>query len=353
MKEDHGEEIMEQSIIQNQGNNSDRQTLDLSAKILEVIENTFKDEEFGFEAYVTMKNGDPMKHFILNQGRPEDRKDPEKNFKRKMQQAMVSEVKVKFLAENVEYDTAINIADNQNKFYVIEQDEDYKPFSMTQMSPEELDALPNYSADELENVEGMLFCFFRDGVSVWAYQFMYPNAFPNRKGLGFNLFQQGDVFVEMKKPMLFISRRIDILIIGKKVITNNTNMLQRNFGFEEFVRIKAEHAVTSVNELNLVSNSDKLTAYIQRSKPLYARKMMRIKDSRVLKKSSEELLLSVTTLPRWKGKFEVDKTNKKIVLNTFGQVENLIDLLDERYTRSDVTNEEYDTGVKKWIAPVE
>lgn len=47
------------------------------------------------------------------------------------------------------------------------------------------------------------------------------------------------------------------------------------------------------------------------------------------------------------------KRIKKFVLNTYEQVENLIDLLDERYTRSDVTDEEYDTGVKKWIAPVE
>lgn len=35
------------------------------------------------------------------------------------------------------------------------------------------------------------------------------------------------------------------------------------------------------------------------------------------------------------------------------QVENLIDLLDERYTRSDVTDEEYDTGAKKRITPME
>ena len=33
------------------------------------------------------------------------------------------------------------------------------------------------------------------------------------------------------------------------------------------------------------------------------------------------------------------------------KLENLIDLLDERYTRSDVTDEEYDTGAKKWVEP--
>lgn len=48
----------------------------------------------------------------------------------------------------------------------------------------------------------------------------------------------------------------------------------------------------------------------------------------------------------WKDKFEENQEGL-IVLNTYQQVEDLIDLLDERYTRSDVTNQEYDTDVKR------
>ena len=80
--------------------------------------------------------------------------------------------------------------------------------------------------------------------------------------------------------------------------------------------------------------------------------MMRIKDSKVLKRTKEQLYESITTLPRWKGKFTVDEESKQIVLEKYEHVENLIDLLDERFTRSDVTGEEYDTGAKKWVAPV-
>lgn len=97
---------------------------------------------------------------------------------------------------------------------------------------------------------------------------------------------------------------------------------------------------------------DKVSAYIGRSKLLYAKKMMRIKDSKVLQKTSEELYERVTTVPRWQGVFNLDEENHKIVINTYQQVENLIDLLDERYTCSDITGEEYDTSAKKWIAPI-
>lgn len=77
-----------------------------------------------------------------------------------------------------------------------------------------------------------------------------------------------------------------------------------------------------------------------------------VKNYKVLRMSKEELFTKITTLPRWQGKFEIDETDHTIKLKNYGQVENLIDLLDERYTRSDVTDEEYDTRAKKWVAAV-
>lgn len=216
-----------------------------------------------------------------------------------------------------------------------------------------MEGLENYRANERDNVEGILFRFEREGQSIWAYQFLYQNAIPNRKGLGFHIVpSEGDVFVEMKKPLLLISRRVDILIIDDEIISDDTGLLQRNFGFQEFIKVTATKAVSNVQSLGLISNMGKLTDYISRSKPIYAKKMMRIKNSQVLNKTKEELYQRVITLPRWVDKFDIDTENKQIVLNTYAQVENLIDLLDERYTRSDVTSEEYDTGAKKWIAPV-
>ena len=95
-----------------------------------------------------------------------------------------------------------------------------------------------------------------------------------------------------------------------------------------------------------------MSEYISRSKLTYAKKMLRLKNSKVLTKSKDELYTKITTLPRWRGKFEVNETDHTIRLKNYEQIENLIDLLDERYTRSDVTDEEYDTSAKKWIAPV-
>ncbi len=80
--------------------------------------------------------------------------------------------------------------------------------------------------------------------------------------------------------------------------------------------------------------------------------MLRLNNSKVLTKSKEELYTKITTLLRWRGKFDFNEVDHTISLKNYGQVENLIDLLDERYTRSDVTDKEYDTSTKKWVEPV-
>ena len=77
---------------------------------------------------------------------------------------------------------------------------------------------------------------------------------------------------------------------------------------------------------------------------------MRINTSKVFNLTQEQLIDKVNTLPRWQGKFKFNQKTNQIVLNTYKEVESLIDLFDERYTRSEVTDTEYDTDVKK-IAP--
>lgn len=318
--------------------------------ILEELRFMFSDEEYGFEVFVKMKEGEPIKHLILKS----NQRLPQKSFKNKVQLEIHNTLVDKFFDEGYEYDKAQNIADEKkNVFYVIPQSDEYKPFQITMLSEDDYDRASNFSAKERDNVEGILFCFTRGEKRLWAYQYLYQNAIPNKKGKGFNIFQSGDMFVEQTAPMIYISTRIDLLILNdNSIVSDNTKMLERNFGFEVFVRTQAQKVEKEISLIEIVKNIEKVTEFVARSKPKYARKMMRIKNSKVLKRTKEQLYESITTLPRWKGKFTIDAENKQIVLEKYEHVENLIDLLDERFTRSDVTGEEYDTDVKKWVAPV-
>ena len=321
---------------------------DLQNCMPQVISSLFADEEYAFEAFILMKGDRKLKEFVLYEGAPENRNDPEINFKKKLQIAIADVIKGKFGSETAEYDLVENIADNQNKFYIIPQTDEYKPFEALASSSA---VTESYCVAEREAAEGIFFRYKREGVVLWAFQYFWPNAIPNRKGTGFHIIPQDDVFGELKKPILAVTQKVDLLVLGNHIITNDVGLLQAHYDFQQYVRTTA-HIVSEITTLDLVSNMDKVTEYISRSKLTYAKKMLRLKNSKVLTKSTEELYTKITTLPRGRGKFEINEADHTINLKNYGQVENLIDLLDERYTRSDVTDEEYDTSAKKWVEPV-
>lgn len=322
---------------------------DLQNCILQLISSLFADEEYAFEAFILMKGDRKLKKFVLYEGAPESRNNTEINFKKKLQIAIAEVIKGKYGNESTEYDFVENIADNQNKFYIIPQTNEYKPFETLAFSST---VNESYRVADREAAEGIFFRYEREGIIIWAFQYFCPNAIPNRKGTGFHIVPQDDVFVELTKPILAITQKVDLLVVDNQIITNNTDLLQLHYGFQQYVRSTAAHIVSDITTLDLVSNMDKMSEYISRSKLTYAKKMLRLKNSKVLTKSKDELYTKITALPRWRGKFEVNETDHTIHLKNYEQIENLIDLLDERYTRSDVTDEEYDTSAKKWIAPV-
>lgn len=322
---------------------------DLQNCMHQIISSLFADEEYAFEVFILMKGDRKLKKFVLYEGAPENRNNTEINFKKKLQIAIADVIKGKYGIENAEYDLVENVADNQNKFYVIPQTDEYKPFDVLGASSA---VNESYCVSEREAAEGIFFRYEREGKVLWAFQYFWPNAIPNRKGTGFHIIPQDDVFVELKKPILAVTQKVDLLVIDDQIVTNDIGLLQTHYDFQRYVRTTATHIVSEITTLDFVSNMDKVTEYISRSRLTYAKKMLRIKNSKVLRMSKEELFTKITTLPRWQGKFEIDETDHTIKLKKYGQVENLIDLLDERYTRSDVTDEEYDTRAKKWVAAV-
>jgi len=323
-------------------------TEDLKTSIIQEINQIFNDDEYTFETFILMKGDHALKKFVLFEGLPEDRNNTDINFKKKLQQAIAGVIIAKFAEESSEYDFVENIADNQNKFYVIPQTDEYRPFATLTALTEDIES---YRVADRENAEGIFFRYQRGEHTIWAFQYFWPNSIPNRKGSGFHIIPQDDVFVELQKPIVVVSQKIDLLVIADRIISNDMSLLQAHYNFQNYIRTTAQHIVSEITMLSLVSNMEKVTDYVARSKLTYAKKMLRIKNSKVLNKSKEELYLKITTLPRWRDKFDLDEGQQTIVLKNYGHVENLIDLLDERYTRSDVTDEEYDTSAKKWVEP--
>lgn len=305
----------------------------------------FQDGERGFDVFIIMKTENSIiKHFLFYEG-------DEQNFKKKIEDSIVETIKEKFLTEDDEYAMAENVADNQNKYYLIKQNDEYNPLEILS-NPEE--NMETFSVLERDDADAIIFRFRRNGKTIWAYQYIAPTNIPNKKRESFlaKVFttEHQDKFVEMDDPLFPITKKINLLVIDDYIITKDTSLMQRHFGFNKFISAAAGRAVADIDTLNLVSNSEKLTDYIHRTQTKYAKKMMRIKNYHVITRTAAELLDKVKTVPRWRGVFDI--TGDKINLRTYQDVENLIDLFDERFTTSPITGDEFDTDVKKLASPV-
>ena len=312
--------------------------------VINTLNEFFHDNEIGFDVFITMKASESyMKRFLFYEQETD-------NFKEKIEKSIVQAIKDKFLAETAEYAMAENIADNQNKFYIIEQSEKYKPFDFLNESEENMKA---FSVTERDNADAIVFRFRRNGRSIWAYQYIYSANVPNKKNENFlaKIFstEQYDRFVEMDDVLFPITKKINLLVIGDYIISGDTSLLQRHFGFDTFIRNSAAAVVADIDKIKLVSNGSKLVEYIERTQKKYAKKMMRIKNYHVIEKTADELLEKINTVPRWKDVFEI--IDNKIHLRTYQDVENLVDLFDERFTTSLITGDEFDTDVKKLADP--
>lgn len=311
------------------------------------------DAQFGFEIYIIMKEGEQLvKRFVLDEGDPMETD----GFKRRLREGIKEAIQDKFLNDDSKYANGDDLANEQNCFYVIKQDDAYQPFYFLNIPENQIE---NFRILDKDKADAILFklCFQRNGElkKVWAYQKIQPASIPNKQKKHFQFtiksLECSDVFKEMKTQMFIITRKIDLLILGDEIITDDIKLMERHFGLETFLRASATRAVSSIITVGLVGNNDKLQEYVQRPNKKYAKKMMQIHKFPVATMSKEKLMERLQTVERWKNVFEIQGT--QIHLRTFSDVENIIDLFTERYTKSEVTGQEYDTSVKDKAEPIE
>lgn len=297
----------------------------------------------GFEVYVITKSEPRLKKM----GFVENGVD---NLRQKLKDSILKILSEKYNNAEADYVSADRIADDQHKFYIITASETYDPLCVLKTTP------GVFSKNDIGDATGIAFSVRHGERHLWAYQHLWSIMVPNKskKNWMARLVSdtEGDVFEELSDPIITFAEKIDLLVIGDHIIASDYKLLQNSFGFQDYIRIRADKTIAAVDAKGIVANVDKLRDYVQRGngKPKYAKKMMRITDSKVLKMEPGKLWENIHHSTRWNGK--IKEQDGKFVLDTYAQVENLIDLLDERYTRSDITGEEYDTEVKQLAKPV-
>ena len=303
-------------------------------------------QQIGFEVYVITKSEPRLKRMAFYE-------NSKNNLHHKLKDSIVKVLSKRYNSDEAEYVSVDHIADEQRKFYIIPTSpEEYDPLAVLRTKP------GVFSKDEIGDATGIAFCICHEDKKLWAYQHLWNIMVPNKskKNILAKLISgnEGDVFEEMTDPIITFTEKIDLLVIDDNIIATDYKLLQNFFGFQDYIKIRAKKAIAAVEAIELVTNIEKLTEYVQRDNGTrYAKKLMRIVDSKVLQMPPDKLWENIHKSTRWNDKIKEIEKDKKIVLETFKHVEILIDLLDERYTRSDITGEEYDTEVKRLAKPVQ
>lgn len=317
---------------------------EIKGLILEILEN-----DCGFDIYVAMKNEELIKRLVLGESKPQE----SGGFKNKIRRSIVDTVKSTFLSDESVYFEGENLADEKNGFYVIQQDDNYNPFEFLTIPDDQITA---FRLDDKDQADAILFKFMiqRKGEAkiLWAYQKIQPVSIPNKKEKHFQIIankDRPDVFEEDTSQMFMITKSVDLLVIGSRIITDKISFMERHFALEVFVRASARKAVDAIADVGLISNNDELSNYVDNPNKKYAKKMMQIQKYPVAHMKKDELLKKIYTVERWKDVFEI--INGQIHIRNSDDVEQIIDLFTERFTRSDVTDQEYDTSVKDKAKP--
>ncbi|MBQ7079623.1 MAG: DUF4868 domain-containing protein [Fibrobacter sp.] len=295
-------------------------------------------DDYGFEVYAVVKSNRNLSQLQRIAFRETEQENVRLELKTDILQAIANE------CHDVSFSSIENLANNQRVFYVLEQNEDYNPFSF--VSPTDI----TFKSSEIVNVTGIFFRIAKNGESIWAYQHVWPMTIPNKSKK--NIIAKAlridntDTFEKIKDPLLSISRKFDLLVVQNHIIFKNISLMENVFNLEIFIRAKAQKVINSFESNAVVSNVEKIKEYVDRhnKKTIYSKRLMRIENSIVFGLTASELEQKVNSTARWRN--AIHFVDGKIEISTYKDVELLIDLFDERYTKSIITGVEYDTDVK-------
>ena len=160
----------------------------------------------------------------------------------------------------------------------------------------------------------------------------------------------GDTYDEIDSDIVQIDSRADIIIFSSSVVTAKMDLMQRFFGFEQYIRAGAQKTIEIIRNLNIVDSLEKFVAFENKSKLTNAKKLLKAKNSPVLQMKKNDLLENLKKHSRYKTMFKFEEDH--IVISSQKEAAAFIKMLNDDIVRSELTGKEYDSSSKMLLGPV-
>lgn len=247
---------------------------------------------------------------------------------------------------NAEFDTSENIADNKKEFYEISLIENYRPFIFLDDAEKRTEY---YSESDRNKLSGFLFRINLNDKYFWVYQHIYSVSRIDRSKNVIALFV-GDTYDEIDSDIVQIDSRADVIIFSSSVVTAKMDLMQRFFGFEQYIRAGAQKTIEIIRDLDIVDSLEKFVAFENKSKLTNAKKLLKAKNSPVLQMKKNDLLENLKKHSRYKTMFKFEEDH--IVISSQKEAAAFIKMLNDDIVRSELTGKEYDSSSKMLLGPV-
>lgn len=303
--------------------------LEMTSKIREIIET---DTNCGVEIYVCLKNDEQVFYIERMVSRNE--------LKDRVRAIVLDVLREQYLDDDTEYGDISDVIDNKKMVYVLEQSEEYCPFSAL---GDNLDVISTFEEKNIERVLGFIFKINLNSKKIFAYQQAYVGSRLQAKNV-LRIMQKEDVFQIVEKEMLKIDKRVELVIVDNTILVRNVKVLQDYFGFQLFVRNQAQSVISKLEELDILGDIDVLKECQNGEKLTISKKLMKIKNSPVLEMDKDELIRKIPLIPRYRGIIHIE--DGKIRTSTKKDVDNLLKLLNDDIVKSELTDKEYDSTSK-------
>lgn len=309
---------------------------ELKAKIDSIM---FSEAKHGLNvfAWLEINNQPKLKKFLIDE-----------KLRGQLINMLDKEVQDRYLTDDIEVDSSDNIADKRRVIYEFQQTEAYSPFGVIKEWRKETE---QYSEQDQPNLRGLLFRMNRNDDDIWAYQRIYNVSLVKRSKSLLATVGKTNTYVLMDTDVLRIDSRIDVLIIDDIFFSSNVNLLQKSFGFDAYIRGEAAKTIQLIDNLGVVSDTQKIMAFGDKEALSNAKKLLKAKNSPVMKMKKTDLLMRLRKHPRYKNKFKIQ--DDKIMINSQKEAGEFIKMLNDDILRSELTGWEYDSLSKKVLEPLD
>lgn len=289
--------------------------------------------------YFRMKSGETRLADINDEALPD------------LKELYVSNIKYSIIEkEELDIIPLLDADDRKNVIYLYDHEDDMEPFiSIQNVIDNENTQLFSFENDSLEDIDGFIAIIKNSTQCITMFSKTYPvNLIKRDRTL--KLIPANTRFDKFDKQLLKLNGHFEIFKFDSVYYLTNTTILERFYGFNEIIMAKAATNFEKVVNLDVIEETDFLKDSLL-SLPLAKKFIKAMKSSKVIQKSitAEQIVDFVKGHSKLSEKFKFSSTEKKFIIKSKKSCRAFIELLDDDYLHSDLTDSDYLSKAKDHV----